>query len=202
MKRFLGLICGLIFLLSMTGCGSKNSPKMYIAPAELTQKEKNIAELLGSDGQPLIFDFTADDSLQSITIHIYELKNGSWELFSGGGNYAFSDSQGRIALSFDKLPYGFRTAVQNQEGTLLSSSHHAPAQAQKLDDMSWTTSSLGEKQEIVYEQEIPLLIQIITSKNEVTSYIVDYFHHPEEYEKLGYEHVYAITARFCQNPLS
>ena len=45
-------------------------------------------------------------------------------------------------------------------------------------------------------------IQIITSKNEVHSYVVDYFFQPEEYEKYDYEYVYAITVLFSQKPVS
>ena len=61
--------------------------------------------------------------------------------------------------------------------------------------------SLSEKKEIVYEEEIPLAIQIATSKNEISSYVVDYFYQPEEYEKFDYEHVYAITVEFSQNTI-
>ena len=46
-----------------------------------------------------------------------------------------------------------------------------------------------------------MLIQIVTSKNEVRSYSTDYFFQPEEYEKYGYEHVYAVTVLFSQKPL-
>lgn len=42
----------------------------------------------------------------------------------------------------------------------------------------------------------------MTAKDEVTSYNVEYFEHPEKYEKYGYEHVYAITVRFSRSPLS
>ena len=68
--------------------------------------------------------------------------------------------------------------------------------------MGYATSVLSDKQEIVYDQEIPLVIQIITSKNEVHSYVVDYFFQPEEYEKYDYEYVYAITVLFSQKPVS
>ena len=68
--------------------------------------------------------------------------------------------------------------------------------------MGWATSTLTDKTEIAYDQEIPLVIQIITSKNEVHSYMVDYFFQPEEYEKYDYEHVYAITVLFSQKTVN
>ena len=49
-----------------------------------------------------------------------------------------------------------------------------------------------------HEGEIPLAVQVITSNNQIMSYQVDYFHSPEEYEKLGYEGVFAITILFSQ----
>ena len=64
--------------------------------------------------------------------------------------------------------------------------------------LSMAGCSDTEKTEFVYEEEIPLAVQIITSKNEVVSYQVDYFNSPEEYEKYGYEGVFAITVRFSQ----
>ena len=77
--------------------------------------------------------------------------------------------------------------------------------SEEIDDpegMGRTTSFLSNRTEIVYGQEIPLAIQINTTKNEVISYFTDYFFQPEEYEKLGYEHVYALTVMFSQEPLS
>lgn len=201
MKKVFGLICGLIFLLSITGCSHEKSPKMYIAPAELTKEELNITKLLGEDGNHAIFDFVADDTLQSIQINTYELKDGRWVLLPCGGGYALSEAKGRVAFSFDNIRHGLRVAVQENESSSFSSSHQSSENPEE-DEMSRTTSILSEQQEFLYEQEIPLVVQIITSKEEIHSYVVDYFHHPEEYEKYGYEHVYAITICFRQSPLS
>ena len=66
----------------------------------------------------------------------------------------------------------------------------------------FATVVLSEKEEFSYEEEIPLVIQVFTLKNEVRSYGVDYFYYPEEYEKLGYEGVFAITIRFSQKTVA
>ena len=68
--------------------------------------------------------------------------------------------------------------------------------------MSRTTALLSSRTEIVYEREIPIAVQINTTKNEVSSYDPEYFFQPEEYEKFGYEHVYALTVMFSREPLS
>lgn len=70
------------------------------------------------------------------------------------------------------------------------------------DGMATTTSYLSNRTEIVYEKEVPIAVQIVTSKNEISSYDPEYFFQPEEYEKFGYEHVYALTVLFSQEPLS
>ena len=66
----------------------------------------------------------------------------------------------------------------------------------------YATSILSEKTEFEYEEEIPLAVQVITSSNNVVSYQVDYFNSPEEYEKLGYEGVFAITICFSQKTVA
>ena len=45
-------------------------------------------------------------------------------------------------------------------------------------------------------------VQIATTKNEIRSYEVGYFHMPREYAKHGYEHVYAITVTFSAGAAS
>ena len=62
--------------------------------------------------------------------------------------------------------------------------------------MSCGSSRLSERREVVYEEEIPLVLQVVTSKNGTVLYDVDYFFQPEAYEDLGYEHVYAVTVMF------
>ena len=52
--------------------------------------------------------------------------------------------------------------------------------------------------EIQYEVEIPIMIQVVTSKNGASMYDVEYFNKPQVYEKEQYDHVYAITIMFCE----
>ena len=104
--------------------------------------------------------------------------------------FGFEDLRGeyREAVQFGKdftaVKYGSSEEIDDPEGT------------------GRTASFLAGRTEIVYEREIPIAIQINTTKNQVLSYDPDYFFQPEEYEKLGYEHVYALTVMFSQEPLS
>ena len=182
-------------LLSLVGCSREpDAPSMYLQPAQLTEEEENIVELLGLDPQHHIFDFSADDSIQSIQVNTYQLRDGAWDLISGGGGYTFTDLSGRLALGFDKIPNGLRAALQSED-ICGSTSHNANPETD-FEGMGCANSFLSNQTDIVYEQELPLAIQIITEKNEITSYQVEYFSHPEEYTE--YEYVYAITVRFSQ----
>lgn len=199
-KRFLLGVAACLFA-SLAGCREEPdnlTASMCLEPAQLTQEEQNIADLLGASAEHPIFDFTVDESVQSLQINTYVLSNGKWELISGGGGQAFSDPQGRIALGFDKIAEGVRVAVQS-ENTIGSTSYTCDP-GEEFEGMGCATSFLSSQTEIVYEQEIPLAVQIVTAKNQITSYAVDFFSRPEEYA--GYEHVYAITVRFSRHPVS
>ena len=199
MKKLIVLVLAMVGLLSMVGCSDikKNAEKMYIEPAQLTEEEEKIAALLGLDTQQKIYDFVLDETVQSIQVNTYRLMDGEWKLETGGGGQAFSDVTGRIALSFERLDEGLRIAIQSEH--IGGSTKYDSERNDDLNEIgNYTTSILSEKTEFAYEEEIPLAVQIITSKNEVVSYQVDYFNSPEEYEKFGYEGVFAITVRFSQ----
>ena len=99
------------------------------------------------------------------------------------------------------LDEGLKVAIQSEHTG--GSTEYKSERNEDLNEIgSFATSVLSEKTEFVYEEEIPLAVQIITSKNEVVSYQVDYFNSPEEYEKLGYEGIFAITIRFSRKTVA
>ena len=199
MKKLIVIVLAIVGMISMVGCSDteKTADKMYIEPAQLTEEEEKIATLLGLNTQQKIYDFVLDETVQSIQVNTYRLIDGEWKLETGGGGQAFSDATGRIALSFERLDEGVRIAIQSEHSD--GSTEYDSERNEELNEIgSYATSILSEKTEFAYEEEIPLVVQIITSKNEVISYRVDYFNSPEEYEKYGYEGVFAITIRFSQ----
>ena len=199
MKKLIVIVLAIVGMISMVGCSDteKTADKMYIEPAQLTEEEEKIAALLGLNTQQKIYDFVLDETVQSIQVNTYRLIDGEWKLETGGGGQAFSDATGRIALSFERLDEGVRIAIQSEHSD--GSTEYDSERNEDLNEIgSCATSILSEKTEFAYEEEIPLAVQIITSKNQVVSYRVDYFNSPEEYEKYGYEGVFAITIRFSQ----
>lgn len=200
MKKKLSMLLMMTLTASLCACSrawTGAGEKMYIEPAQLTEEEQQLASLLGANAGQRIFDFVLDDAVQSIQVNSYRLIDGQWELEIGGGGQAFSDTSGRIALGFDKLTEGLRIAVQSEHSG--DSTSYKREEDEEFTDMAYATSVLSNKTEITYEKEIPLAIQVVTSKNNIMLYAADYFECPEEYEKLGYESVYAITVRFSQN---
>ena len=166
-KRIWALLLCVVMSISLSACAENNLDRMYIEEAQLTEEEKNIAELLGLNQEYRLYDFSIDDTVKSMQINIYELIDGEWHIIAGGGGQAFEDSEGRLALGFDNVADGLRIAVQSEHNS--GSTSYFKESKNDITGMGYATSTLSDKQKIVYDQEIPLVIQIITSKNEVHS---------------------------------
>lgn len=198
MKRRVFLCCAAL-LLTFCACSAPEGPALYLEKAQLTAQEEAIAELLGEGVKAhQIYDFVVDDTVQRLQTNVYRLADGAWERESGG-DQVFTDGKGRIAFSFDRIADGVRIALQSEHSGGSSTYH---AQPESSLPGSYATSYLSDRTAIVYEEEIPLALQVVTDKNEVISYQTDYFFQPEDLDALGYEGVYAITIRFSQAPLS
>ena len=200
MKKVIALFA---LLALLAGCSAEAAPSMYIEPAELDEKEEAVAKLLGADTDQHLFDVVLDGTAKKVSVNTYELEDGEWKLVTGGGGMALKEGvkEGRMAFGFEDLRGEYREAVQfGKDFTAVK--YGSPDALDDPEGMGRATSLLSDRTEIVYEKEIPLAIQINTTKNEVRSYDPEYFFQPEEYEKFGYEHVYALTVTFSQEPLS
>lgn len=203
MKKAFAMLLAVLTVCSLPGCAGEKQqstePEMYIEPAQLNGDEKKMAQLLGGMEGQSVFDFFVDDKAQSLIITTWKLEDGQWVEYMLDSQ-RLDESSGRIALGFENLTAGCRIAVQTQSG-FSASTRHGEAD-EELEGMGCTTAYLPQRKEIEYGEDIALVIQTFTDKNEVISYDPDYFEHPEEYEKLGYEGVFAVTACFSQEPLS
>lgn len=200
MKKVIALFA---LLALLAGCSAEAAPSMYIEPAKLDEKEEAVAKLLGADTDQHLFDVVLDGTAKKVSVNTYELEDGEWKLVTGGGGMALKEGvkEGRMAFGFEDLRGEYREAVQfGKDFTAVK--YGSPDALDDPEGMGRATSLLSGRTEIVYEKEIPLAIQINTTKNEVRSYDPEYFFRPEEYEKFGYEHVYALTVTFSQEPLS
>ena len=201
-KRYCALLLSGLLALALCGCGAgpvKGGAKT-IAPAELTPEESALAQLLNVklDGYR-IFDFAVgkagDGGVKSVQITLYELKDGEWSPVSQNRR-ALSDPEGRLALGFSKIPEGVELTFQSE--SLSSTLSLDGAVGGSVSSMTFATSVLTESVPIEVDKEVPLVVQIATTKNEIRAYDVEYFDMPREYDKHDYEHVYAITALFSE----
>lgn len=203
MKKAFAMLLAVLTVCSLPGCAGEKQqstePEMYIEPAQLNGDEKKMAQLLGGMEGQSVFDFSVDDKVQSLIITTWKLEDGQWVEYMLDSQ-RLDESSGRIALGFEDITAGCRIAVQTGSG-FSASTRHGEAD-EELEGMGCTTAYLPQRKEIEYGEDIALVIQTFTDKNEVISYDPDYFEHPEEYEKLGYEGVFAVTACFSQEPLS
>ncbi len=196
----------LVLLALLAGCSAEAAPAMYIEPAQLSEEEEAMAKLLGADMDQHLFDVVLDGTAKKMSVTAYELADGTWEPRIGGGGSGMAldekAKEGRLCFGFEDLRKDFREAAQFDGIGYTATSWEGTEDLDDPEGMSRTTSFLANRTEIIYEKEIPLAVQINTAKNGVVSYNPEYFFQLEEYEKLGYEHVYALTVMFSQEPLS
>lgn len=202
MKRFTAILLMLFAVLGLSGCGGKREDTMYLEPAQLTEEEEKIVDLLDRDVKQCIFDFSVDDMVQSVQFHVYQLTEGAWSPASGGGSLAFSDAEGRLVLDFGDLREGLRAEVQSKSTGDSSAYEKETGEEPETSGLGWGTSVLRKRMEAVYEEEIPLAMQAFTAEDTLTLYDpAEVFEHPELYAQYGYE-VYVITVSFSQKSLS
>ena len=152
------LVLALLLALLLTGCGAEKKG-MQIEKAKLTRAEENLARLLGTaHGNELLYDFSVDENVESLQINAYELIDGQWQLFSGGGGLALNAKSGRIALSFEKLGEGLRTAIQT--GDDVSASEFKSAEP--LENPGSISMMACDRSAIEYDVEIPIALQILS----------------------------------------
>lgn len=203
-KRYCALFLALALGFGLCGCnaaGRAGKADLSIQPAQLTAEEEALAKLLDVKMDSFrIFDFVSGsgkekegEGVQSVQVTLYELKGDEWAV-KAQGQKAFSDAKGRVALSFGKITEGVAMTIQS-ENAFDSMTLDKIAEA-GTSSMSYTTSMLTESASMELDKETPLAIQIVTSKNDIQSYGVQYFDMPREYAKHNYEHVYAVTVMF------
>lgn len=190
MKKLLVLL--LLPTLLLTACGGQKA--MVIETAKLSKAEENIKKLLGNaHGSEYIFDFRLDDQVKSIEVNTYELEDGAWKLTSGGGGQSLDEKAGRLALKFDVLGEDLRVAIQT--GDEISASEFRSAEP--LENYGSTATGSMPHAVIEYGKEIPLALQVNTSKTAVRALDPEgAFRNPGEIAEYGYERVCLLTVMF------
>ena len=189
MKRMMLCLLTALLVLTLSSCSAKK-PKMYIEPAQLSAEEQSLVKLIGEDSR--LFDFKLDGEAKSVKICVYRLENGAWVQASGGGEFFNRGKEGRLALTFEKLSDDIRTAIADDGA--VSMERKVPEEMD-LKDYGRATAVLNERKAAAWGEEIPLVMQVFSTKEVFSDYGPENFFTPE---KLDYEHVYAVTVCFLQ----
>lgn len=168
-KKLSCLLAAALLLAGLAGCGEKQqtATESYIAPAVLTDGEKDLLGLLDVTPNRL-FECQLGENVDGIAFHIYRLTEGKWTpLTEAGGLSDFSEGSpsGRMAVLFDTIPGGVEIAV---EGVRFSSG--------ELEETAPTGGATGlvtlsEKKTVENGDEIPLVLQIFAG-NAIGSHTV------------------------------
>lgn len=207
-KRYISLLLAALMVLTLTACGAdkdKNKEDeggMTIAPAQLTEEETALTELLDLEMKAYrIFDFRVSGA-KSIKLSAYELVDNDWSSVHTANidlGTSTSDGAGRVALMFGRMNDGVNVRFQHEHG---GGGTRFVMPGGEEASLFYATSTLTATTDVELEQEIPLAIQIATTQTEINSYDVQYFRMPRELAKTGYEHVYAITVTFRASSVS
>lgn len=200
MKQVVYLFCALALLLLLSACDAQKKPAaMEIMYADLTEAEQGVFQLM-KEHHAALFDFALEAPAGQIQTRAYRLgDDGAWEPV-GGGAFTFEEKEGRLALTFDRLSDGFRTAVQGQG--MISNQNEAHIQEGRIEESVTTGFAQGPATKIVWDEEIPLALQIVAPREIPVSCSTTYYFRPENLTNQGYEQVYAVTVAFSKAGLT
>lgn len=191
-KKISCLLAAALLVAGLAGCGEKETaPESYIAPAALTDGEKELLELL--DVAPgHLFEYQLGETVKGMDFHVYRLTEGKWIPLTadvgGVSDFLEEGASGRMAVLFDTIPGGVEIAVE-------SARFVGGAVEEAPDGGSVALVSLGEKKPIQEGTEVPMVLQIF-GENAIGTHGVEDFDHPEELAEKNYKAVYAVTVTF------
>lgn len=219
---------GMAVVVGMTGgCADKNfsgNKAMVLAPADLSPQEEDLVRLLNMSGKAHIFQFTLADSQSQTVMRVYQLDGqGQWELMSEAMAQMNRES-GRIAVCADELPGRFWASAYGDEGGdgfsiensdtpadigtkennggIAASFKESGSLSESDRPAARTAAFLQNSKEIIYGQEIPVVMQMLQWIDDsgaaavaVSPGIEDYFS-PKELPLDGSVKYYAVTVEF------
>lgn len=207
MKRLLFILL-LCTVLLLTGCADQSppaaaNPDRYIQSAQLTPQEELI-RLLSSQGRTAsLYDFQLGSCDPSLTVNVYMLEDNQWVLYTGGSSFHLpaQNGSGRFALNYGPLTEGIVTTMVDERGGVMSL-RQAPAEILcDVSGLTVSTTALSGLAEVQPDEEIPLLMQLITSQLLEDTPETAFSLQPDEMAALGHEYVFLVTASFSLQPL-
>jgi hypothetical protein len=201
MKKILLLfaVCGLFFCC-LSGCADSTASvgKNRIAPAALSDEQKEIVDLLSStDQEILLFDFQSEEAYKSREFWVEAYENGELKDRLSGVSYFADEAKplnGKLAVVINHSEVGVSWKfMASEDGTRVSNSN-APAEV-KIESLGRGFGPITEPVDVVAGKEIVLYSSIYTDGS-FTDYS-DLQRYREEPELLrGYPYAFLIVCKF------
>jgi len=194
-KLFFGMMV-LILCFTVAGCSSAPTfEKMQVKPAELTQDETNILELVQYTNQKSkVFDFQLDGNAKSASVKCYTLdESGKWVERFGSSSTALYGPNGRISITFGNFDDGMKVAFQQGNGS--SGGEIESGQKSQLKDFI-QAEIFTDSVDVEYGKEIPLVMQILSTKGELVTPEIGWFEQPDKLMAQGYDKVFVVVVSF------
>lgn len=169
-----------------------------ISPVGNTPENLALFDALGANRKhdSCIFDFTAPEGAQQVVITQWELKDGQWDVFEAD-TLALTNAKGRLGFSWDML-YNDANVVLRTEETTFAVGHANPEWDYPTGEQTVTIFQSMDT-EIVLDEEIPLLMQIITNNAEAPVIPLECWQETERYAE--HADIRLVTVRFSTEPM-
>ena len=230
MKR---LVILLLLLCLLCGCTAKNEPsevvtksntgkaepvidqspeltgkELYIETAQLSEDEQTLLDLIDfGHSRYVLYDFVIEDTAHQLFFKTYVFKDGQWQITPAeqtNGSRALSYStSGRLLLDSEDLSRRLLIALQRADGSGYTGTAYDTGSS-VFDSGMFTAYTLPKRTEILYDQEIPLVLKVIPhdhsiSKDDIHT-IFENFSNPSAFAESAtkFEHLYGVTITFSQ----
>jgi hypothetical protein len=203
-KKKLAILSAVLALFVLASCGqSVVVPTNTISPADLTDDQQDIVELLSipSQNEILLFDFDIDDSYRSIEVWVELYENGEQSdrmamLHTVGHDTVNISGKGRLAIMIRHDPELNWTLFLSYDG---SRSSYSTSEGYEIDlDPGWGRASgpMSGSAAIEDGKEI-VLYSSVYNEGGLAAYDAQYYQeHPEVLG--GYAFAHLIKARFSK----
>ena len=167
--------------------------EFILKAASFNQEDTAIANQFGCSEKPQVFQFAADSTVQSLHYTVYKLNQGEWEVL-WTGDQSLSGTRGRIAVYSDSLPAGYTLILQCDNICVKDELRVDDPDFTMPEDTVLSTASL--KQEIPFQlnEEIPVILQRISTENDTILVDLEQFFKPDTFAKQ--DDVWALTLIF------
>ena len=185
-----GLLLGFL-----SGCQQAPDPEseFILKAASFNQEDTAIANQFGYSAEPQVFQFAADSTIQSLHYTVYKLNQGEWEV-QWTGDQSLSGTRGRIAVYSDSLPAGYTLILQCDNICVKDELRVDDPDFTMPEGSALLTASL--KQEIPFQlnEEVPVILQRISTENNTILVDLEQFFKPDALPKQ--DEVWALTLIF------